>query len=411
MTAKFDGKVRKIVAMRAGYRCSFPDCGRLTIGPGAGASDYLTTGSASHIYGASEQGPRGAGGHSYAERSSIENAIWLCAQHSRVVDANEGEGFPPALLRSFKEEHEARVAAEHAGRRYYWIAGLEVGRNPVFCANERIRLTKVTLIVGENGTGKTTILRWLDQIGDSSRREDAPQQGKTEPIEYAVEVFTPARRIVRVRRDSQHLQFNLDGESVLFNPISMHIIFPERFRYLGMLEGFLKRRRERAREEFEEIPDDVALLAEYMDVNPLVIPSLLPFVGRFVPGSFVNLRIVGEDGKRHIHGDDLKRKKGISIHEASGSMLSRAVLDMQIAMATLSAKTGPTILLLDLPVLHLDPNNLFLYVSFFLSQAAEFQVVFTSPEVSLATSSASLGWSIVKLSGRAPFCKAEALSW
>src|ERR1044071_8272340 len=186
MTAKCDGKVRRIVAMRAGYRCSFPDCGRLTIGPGAGASDYSNTGSASHIYGASEQGPRGAGGHSHAERSSIENAIWLCAQHTRVVDANEREGFPPALLRSFKEEHEARVAAEHAELPYYWIAGLEVDRNPVFCANERIRLTTVTLIVGENGTGKTTILRWLDQIGDSSRREDAPQQGKTEPIEYAV---------------------------------------------------------------------------------------------------------------------------------------------------------------------------------------------------------------------------------
>lgn len=203
MAAKFDGKVRKIVAMRAGYRCSFPDCGRLTIGPGTGANDYSNTGSASHIYGASEQGPRGAGGHSHAERSSIENAIWLCAQHSRVVDANEGEGFPPALLRSFKEEHEARVAAEHAGLPYYWIAGLEVG----------------------------------------------------------------------------------------------------------------------------------------------------------------------------------------------------------------SAKTGPTILLLDLPVLHLDHNNLSLYVSFFLSQAAAFQVVFTSPEVSLVKSSASLGWSIVKLSGCAPFCKAEALSW
>jgi energy-coupling factor transporter ATP-binding protein EcfA2 len=411
MATTFDKRTRRLCAARAGYRCSFPDCNQITIGPGAASDEYSMTGTASHIFGASEAGPRGDGDHSPADLAAPENAIWLCALHSRAVDANRGDKYPPALLRAFRDEHEARIAAEHEGSPYFWIASIEMGRNPVFREHERLRFTKVTLVVGNNATGKSTLLRWLDQLGESSRRWDAPSKGKTQAISYSVEIHTPKPRLVRVYRDEDHLQFFLDGREALFNPIATEVIHLDRHRSMSMLESHLGRCRREHGERWESELDDVEIVAEYMDVNPLFIPNLLPHVGRFVKGSFVNLRIASTSGRRRIVGDDLNRKNGISIHQASGSMLSRAVLDMQIAMASLSSSTRPTLLLLNLPVLHLDPTNLEAYVSFLASSAIRFQTVFTTPEVKLAASTSDYGWSAVELKDGAPNCIINALSW
>ncbi|MCP4545376.1 MAG: hypothetical protein GY835_02780 [bacterium] len=411
MTASFDRRTRRVLAARAGYRCSFPDCGQLTIGPGANPEEYALTGTAAHILSVSEQGPRGTNGQSNQQRGSIENGIWLCAQHARVVDANRGDKFPSALLNSFREAHEAKIAAEHEGLPYFWIAGMETGKNPIFHPGERFRLTKTTLLVGYSGTGKTTIFRWLDQVGDSSRHWKAPQDCYAEPVKYSVEVHSPKRRIVGVLRDRYRLDFTLDGEAALFNPIAIEIIYPTRHSDGWNLESFLTRRRAEAGECHAGQLDDVELLGEFMDLNPLVIPSLLPYVGGFVQGDYVNLRVVENDGKRRIVGDDLTWKDGVSIHKVSGGMASMAVLDMYIAMARLSSKTKPTLLLLHIPPLGLDRNTIDAYLSFFPSSSVRFQVICSDNKASMVDYAASSGWSIVKLSGKTPNCRIESLSW
>jgi predicted ATPase len=53
---------------------------------------------------------------------------------------------------------------------------MEMNRNPVFREHERLRLSKVTLIVGGNATGKSTIFRWLDQLGDISKSWETPDK-------------------------------------------------------------------------------------------------------------------------------------------------------------------------------------------------------------------------------------------
>jgi energy-coupling factor transporter ATP-binding protein EcfA2 len=407
MTAKFYEKTKRIIAARSGYRCAFPGCYKVTIGPGADSNDSSMTGAASHIFSASEDGPRGTGGLSRKERRSVENGIWLCALHARVVDANRGDKFPPPLLRSYRDEHEARIAAENEGLPVHRVMKLEIGENPVFTRNTVVPLGKVTLLVGNNATGKSTIFRWIDQLGVSSQPYDTAHKSRTARIEYSAIFYTSARKVVRVNRDSDELRFLLNGEDVLFNPIPMEIINYERHFDLPMLESFLKRRRDQAGDSWEEELDDVDLLAEHMNVNPLVIPRLLPQVGRYVSSPYVRLRVDSSGPTRRIFGDDLNWKDGVSIHEISGSMASRSVLEMQIAMANLTAKVMPTILLINLAVLHFDSDNLEKYVNFFLSREVSFQVVFSTAESRLADRHHRFGWSILRLSGRAPNCQVE----
>ncbi len=75
----------------------------------------MCIGKAAHIHSAAEGGPRGAGGLSPEERRSTANAIWLCSDHADLVDKNRGTDYPPGLLISYKDMHEARVARELGG--------------------------------------------------------------------------------------------------------------------------------------------------------------------------------------------------------------------------------------------------------------------------------------------------------
>jgi hypothetical protein len=87
----FSAKVRLTLGSRVAFRCSFPDCGVLTIGPKAvGDSEFVNIGEASHIHAASPGGPRYNSKMTVLERSSFSNGIWMCRHHARLIDADEG---------------------------------------------------------------------------------------------------------------------------------------------------------------------------------------------------------------------------------------------------------------------------------------------------------------------------------
>jgi len=407
---KFDAETKKKIGARAGWRCSFPDCGRVTVGPGANPDEFAQSGTAAHIYSKSENGPRGTGGLSAAERKSVDNGIWLCAHHGQVVDNNRGDKYPAALLRSYKLQHEAQIAAEHEGLPVYRFQELNIHENPVFRPGSKVKFGKVTLLLGNNATGKTTILRWLDQISPSGRLWEDDRYRKTDRIHYSVGLRCPTERTVGVIRESDRLTFMLDGKSVLVNPIMTEIIFRHKIAHSGMLESYLAHHRRDSDDREGKSLDDVALLAQYMNINSLLVPNLIPYVSSFVENQMENPRIEERDGLRKIFVDDKKRipeNRPTSIHQISGSMASRLVLDMQIAMANLMAEVVPTILFLSVPQLHLDADNLGLYVDLLLSPRIRFQTVLESVHDKAAPS--SLGWSIVRLSGRKPDCNVEQI--
>ncbi|WPO90974.1 hypothetical protein [Chryseobacterium sp. HR92] len=89
MRDNFTSKTKEILAKRVAWRCSFLGCRRITVGAGHKSSSHvINLGEAAHIYAASPEGPRYDEKMTKEQRISIENGIWLCRQHARIIDSD-----------------------------------------------------------------------------------------------------------------------------------------------------------------------------------------------------------------------------------------------------------------------------------------------------------------------------------
>jgi tetratricopeptide (TPR) repeat protein len=102
----FSVGTKRILAERASYLCSRPECQKTTIGPNFENEKSSCIGRAAHIRAASIGGPRFDHGQTAKERSSIKNGIWLCANCADLIDKDPVR-FTVELLESW------RVFAEH----------------------------------------------------------------------------------------------------------------------------------------------------------------------------------------------------------------------------------------------------------------------------------------------------------
>lgn len=102
----FPADVIKSSKMRAAYICSKPDCRAFTIAPSV-ENDLLVqySGKVAHINAASKGGPRYEPAMTQFERTSIENALFLCSNCAELIDKNNGMDYPTTILRSWKEQH------------------------------------------------------------------------------------------------------------------------------------------------------------------------------------------------------------------------------------------------------------------------------------------------------------------
>ena len=114
MSADFVAATVQTVAKRAANICSNPDCGALTSGPAADETRAVNVGEAAHIYGARLKAARYNGAMADGERSAITNAIWLCRNCHKLIDA-DAMRFPAELLFEWRREHE-RVVTESLGK-------------------------------------------------------------------------------------------------------------------------------------------------------------------------------------------------------------------------------------------------------------------------------------------------------
>lgn len=109
---EFSEKTKMAVAARAGWHCSFTGCAKPTVGPSEESSEAVTKiGEAAHICGAAPgRGSRRYDASMTAEaRADINNAIWLCADHAKLIDRDEVT-YSAETLRAMKREHEASCA-------------------------------------------------------------------------------------------------------------------------------------------------------------------------------------------------------------------------------------------------------------------------------------------------------------
>lgn len=106
----FNSKTIEILAKRASYICSNPNCRSLTLFPSdSDPEKYIYIGKAAHITAAAENGPRYDSAVTPEQRSSTENGIFLCSNCADMIDKNQGLDFSVDLLKKWKREHETWI--------------------------------------------------------------------------------------------------------------------------------------------------------------------------------------------------------------------------------------------------------------------------------------------------------------
>ena len=105
----FSAGTKNALGRRVAFRCCFPGCGILTIGPKSiDSQGHVNLGEAAHIHAASPGGPRYDPEMSIDERSSIQNGIWMCRHHARLIDADEGQ-YSAETIQQWKRIAEAET--------------------------------------------------------------------------------------------------------------------------------------------------------------------------------------------------------------------------------------------------------------------------------------------------------------
>jgi len=166
----FLASTRSALAFRAGHMCSFAECRIPTAGPGdASSSQHINIGVAAHIAAASAEGPRFDGRMTETERKSIDNGIWLCQTHSRLVDVNE-VAYSVERLHQIKNDHEG------------WIRGLMDGSRSPSASEDFVALGPNIVFTGELVSVEARTWRFrLDHflIGELSTLIDFGEQFET----------------------------------------------------------------------------------------------------------------------------------------------------------------------------------------------------------------------------------------
>ena len=105
---RFSRAVVETIAKRAANMCSNPDCKALTTGPAEQDDKSVTIGEAAHIFGANPGSARFDERMTSAERSDSTNAIWLCRNCHKLIDADASR-FPVTLLFEWRRGHEREI--------------------------------------------------------------------------------------------------------------------------------------------------------------------------------------------------------------------------------------------------------------------------------------------------------------
>lgn len=112
----FNQPTKRALAERAGYCCSYPGCSAVTIGPSDESEKSTSnTGEAAHIAAASA----GRGARRYDpdmtpdQRSSIDNGIWCCNTHAKLIDTDE-VSYSVEMLKQWKTLAERRAQLRQA---------------------------------------------------------------------------------------------------------------------------------------------------------------------------------------------------------------------------------------------------------------------------------------------------------
>jgi hypothetical protein len=99
----FSAATRRLLAARAGHRCSNPGCMRATSGPALDETKAIDVGEAAHITAAARGGKRFDENLRPEERSAESNGIWLCSLCAGLIDKDDLR-YTVEVLRKWKQD-------------------------------------------------------------------------------------------------------------------------------------------------------------------------------------------------------------------------------------------------------------------------------------------------------------------
>ena len=111
MKPDFNKTTVEVLAKRAAYLCSNPDCRVSTVGPNEDPEKATSIGEAAHIFGAREKAKRYNPAMTDTARASITNGIWLCRNCHKLIDSDE-QRFSTELIFAWREQHEKYIQSE-----------------------------------------------------------------------------------------------------------------------------------------------------------------------------------------------------------------------------------------------------------------------------------------------------------
>lgn len=372
--------VRLKLAQRAAYRCAFPGCDRLTIGPGQKADEVENTGKAAHIYAASKYGPRGQGTLTPDQLKAITNGIWMCGHHADLIDKNTGKRYPVAVLKSWKALHEYRTAYEHSGRAtaFGFVCSMRLDATPLF-APTTIAFGKTTFLIGMNESGKTALLDWLSVL-DNPRR--LRRWMKPHRLQYTLLFDAPGEHKLEVETGNDAVQFDLDDRRVAFN-------------HHRIVITVLAKRRDHQTE------DDLANLMSLLHLDEISVRSL----AAMIDSETMYLRAARFESETDDGGEvrevlhcTLQSGAEMPFGSLSGGEQGRVIMEFAIAHMASVASVAPALLVVERPDLGIDDGGFAVYLNYFSSAECKFQTIVT--QFKPTDDIKGLGWQVYQLTAR-----------
>jgi hypothetical protein len=219
---EFREEVKLLLAKRAGFRCSNPNCRQPTAGPTENPHRSSNIGVAAHITAAAAGGPRFDPMLSSEVRRSAENGIWLCQNHAKLVDGDDGR-YTVEYLREWKRfgEEAARLDLESPGsQRLRPELRLQVEHIKLDTQSPRIFIPVRNF--GQTIAHKVSIKFDCDQtaVHNEQRQEDIPPDGKGYifyfdfflPVPQDSEIGAMYTKLISsIRQGAIALVFTIDG--------------------------------------------------------------------------------------------------------------------------------------------------------------------------------------------------------
>lgn len=220
----FPKSVKEVIAKRAGYRCSFPGCERLLVGPDDDPDRASIYGECAHIYAATSDGPRGQNHLTDKDLKKTENGIYLCPEHHKEIDSkSKEETYSAQRLSMYKDMHENSISAKVGNMLYplMWIRSFKIIHSPLLKDNVQFDLTKTTLVNGSNGVGKSLLVEYVytTLTGKCTSRLSKGES------EVKIQLSNPVRSDITCKIRNGKISYIINGQTTMFCPFNIDVFY------------------------------------------------------------------------------------------------------------------------------------------------------------------------------------------